>query len=483
MKRTLAGLLAVVVALVGTIYVATAQNPLPQDPAPTCTVTQAEFAKWFANGMVQKDGLVNPADSLDFTPSGLCDFYKWSWQMFLWTNSPQHKYGGGSVVFDSPVFYDVSPPGPPPDCIRTFIPNTGRAIKKFGVFRGQVNRKGVAIRLLPNGTIIHPEGGQATGDVLMAQTGSLVYYGLHVNDVFAYFLTGNKTGGLKPALTTFPDNQAQLKQVTDYAKKHGKTILDPKALVIELKTSWVETAKLANPASYVTLQAEVPVYTKTATKWTPTKKTRQVTLALVGMHVVGTVKNHPEMVWATFEHVSTAPNGSYAYMNVKKNLVTVPQNTAGSWLFCKSKSTGPFNKSHMRLDANGNIVATSGNTISPSDSVLNNPWGQGTTANNTEIIALNDSVLSKVPSGDVRKNYVLIGALWTTGKIPGFDPPSQVQQVGSLQLANTTMETYFQFPTLNCFTCHSGTPGNGLGSKCGGGLSHIYGDIQPLKLK
>src|SRR5262249_17634970 len=152
-------------------------------------------------------------------------------------------------------------------------------------------------------------------------------------------------------------------------------ILDPKALVIELKTSWVETAKLANPASYVTLQAEVPVYTKTATKWTPTKKTRQVTLALVGMHVVGTVKNHPEMVWATFEHVSTAPNGSYAYMNVKKNLVTVPQNTAGSWLFCKSKSTGPFNKSHMRLDANGNIVATSGNTISPSDSVLNNPWG------------------------------------------------------------------------------------------------------------
>jgi hypothetical protein len=137
----------------------------------------------------------------------------------------------------------------------------------------------------------------------------------------------------------------------------------------------------------------------------------------------------------------------------------------------------------MSLDSSGNIVATPGNTISPSDTLLNNPWGQGTTANNTEIISLNDSVLKLIPAGDVRKNYVLIGSLWTTGKIPGFDPANQVQQIGSLQLANATMETYFQFPSLNCFSCHSGSPGNGLGSKCGGGLSHVYGDIVPLKLK
>jgi hypothetical protein len=483
MRRTLAVPLVVALALAGMIYVATAQNPLPPNPAPTCTVTQAEFAKWFANGTVQRNGLVNPADSLNFTASSRCDFYKWSWQMFMWATSPQHPYGGKSLVFNSPVFYDVSPPGPPPNCERTFIANTGLAIKKFGLFRAQVNRKGVAIRLGPSGTIIHPEGGQATGDVLMAQTGSLVYYGVHVNDVYAYFLTGNKTGGIKPPLTTFPDNQPQLKQVTDYAKMHGKTFPDSKALVIELKTSWIEVTKLARPETYITLTAEVPVYNKTPKKWTPTGKTQQVKLAMVGMHVVGTVKNHPEMVWATFEHVGTAPNGNYAYLNSKNNLVTVPQNTAGSWLFCKSKSAGPFNQSHMQLDPSGNIVATPGNTISPSDTLLNNPWGQGTTANNTDIISLNNSVVNRIPAGDVRKNYVLIGALWTNGKIPGFDPANQVQQIGSLQLANATMETYFQFPTLNCFTCHSGSPGNGLGAKCGGGLSHIYGDIVPLKLK
>jgi hypothetical protein len=175
------------------------QDPLPKNPAPTCTVAQADFAKWFANGMIQKNGLVNPADSLDFAPSGLCDFYKWAWQMFLWATSPQHTYGGNSFVFNSPVFYDVSPPGAPPNCERTLAVNTGLAIKTFGVFRAQVNRKGLAIRLGPNGTIIRSEEGQATGDVLMAQDGSLVYYGLHVNDVSAFFLSFT----VEPGSSTF----------------------------------------------------------------------------------------------------------------------------------------------------------------------------------------------------------------------------------------------------------------------------------------
>src|SRR5438128_10324338 len=120
MSKRFAGPLMAALVLVGAVFFVSGQDPLPQDPAPLCTVTQAEFAKWFANGMIQKDGLVNPADSLNFTPSSRCDFDKWSWQMFMWASSPQHTYGGKSLVFDSPAFYDVSPPGPPPNCERTF---------------------------------------------------------------------------------------------------------------------------------------------------------------------------------------------------------------------------------------------------------------------------------------------------------------------------------------------------------------------------
>ena len=32
----------------------------------------------------------------------------------------------------------------------------------------------------------------------------LVYYTIVVNDVYAYFLTGNKTGGITPAASDFP---------------------------------------------------------------------------------------------------------------------------------------------------------------------------------------------------------------------------------------------------------------------------------------
>ena len=51
------------------------------------------------------------------------------------------------------------------------------------------------------------ELGQAGGRndaVLMAQNGSLVYYLIQVNDVFAYFKTGEANTGLTPAPTEFP---------------------------------------------------------------------------------------------------------------------------------------------------------------------------------------------------------------------------------------------------------------------------------------
>ena len=68
----------------------------------------------------------------------------------------------------------------------------------------------------------------------------------------------------------------------------------------------------------------------------------------------------------------------------------------------------------------------------------------------------------------MRANYLLHGAIWTNGKIPGVD--SGVTLIGSTALANTTMETYKQ--NLHCFSCHQG---GGLD-----GLSHIYKALLPL---
>jgi hypothetical protein len=115
-----------------------------------------------------------------------------------------------------------------------------------------------------SGNVIETEEGQA-GDsgVLLTQTGSLVYYAITVNDVFAYFLTGTKSGGITPSPSQFPTTQAELDKIVAFAAGHGVTFPDPRALTLEIKTSWVETAGLPNASSYITTMATVPSYDKT----------------------------------------------------------------------------------------------------------------------------------------------------------------------------------------------------------------------------
>jgi hypothetical protein len=344
-----------------------------------------------------------------------------------------------------------------------------------------------------NGIVIDVETGQAGGSpVLMAQNGSLVYYVSMVNDVWAYLLTGTKTGGITPAPTQFPTTQSQLNQVVAYAQSKGKTFPDPNALAIELKTAWVEASSLPNNAAgYVTMNAIIPTFnTSNPKQWTPSVS-KNAKLALVGMHVVGSAHNHPEMIWSTFEHFGNAPNAQYSYVNASSQTKTVPQSTAGSWLFCKAGSAGPFNAAHMDSATPPNINADGSFNISPSDTirwkafggasnVTPNPLDASTAASNTEVISINNSVLGKMASGDIRANYYMSGSTWTNNGAAPTTPfnNGSGNQIGTSQLANTSMETYQQGsdPTWssgeNCFACHG--PTNTVT------ISHMWTPTQPL---
>lgn len=430
---------------------------------PTCTVTASEFASWFASGTVTVDGRVHPANSVGFPdPNTNCDFYKWSAQMFLWLTSPGYD-GSDRYVFDTDLFYDVSPEYPP-DKHRHFIPSsTGNPF---------------ALRFQKPEEIA--ETGQAGGSaVLISQQGSLVYYGVHTNDVYAYFLTGQKNGQIEAS--DFPTTQDDLKKVEEFAERFaGISFSDGIALTMELKTSWVD-ADTVDASKYVTVTATVPKYTKTSeTVWTLQPNTETKRLALVGFHVVGTVQGHPEMVWATFEHLSNTPDNNYYYQAAHGFTGLVEYDSSGEWLFM---ATGgdmfDANVERAKVDgATGDIVATESHTIGPSNTYRVNPWGDSgdqvsSAGNNTEIISLNTDVLGHLAPGDVRANYIQIGALWTQkGQIP---PDDWKAQRGSLELANSTMETYHQ--SLNCFACHQGSS---FGKDQ---LSHIYWNLQPLTPK
>ena len=421
---------------------------LPNDAKPTCTFESGEFAGWFATGVVTVNGVVNPADSLTFRPSlhvppndPDCNFYKWSEQMFLWVTSPADH---GERVFHSPEFYGISAAAP--DGTRTLQPLT-QNIDLFVLTSKPVEQGGEV-------------GSRA---VLMAGNNSLVYYGSQVNDVYAYFLTGTKNGGITPKPTRFPIEQPELDKITAFAASHGTRFRDSNALVVEVKSAWVETAGL-DASKYITMTATIPTYTSdpSNSRWTP-NGSKQAQLALVGLHVAGSMNGHPEMVWASFEHIDNTPMASYSYNNTSNQTIQVDPNQAGTWLFSAHNCTVPFNNERMHARNVPYIDAFPGKTIGPIDTCRENAWGSSPNDSrlaekNTQIIAINNSIIGMLPSGDVRKNYLLIGTTWNLG-------------VGTSRLANTTLETFVQ--DKNCFSCHNG-------DLAGGNLSHMFGPLMPL---
>jgi hypothetical protein len=340
-----------------------------------------------------------------------------------------------------------------------------------------------------SGNIIVSEEGQATGDVLMSRNGSLVYYLSFVNDVYAYYLTGTRNGQLPGG--QFPTTAGARDSICAIARANGVTLPDSNALAMEIKTSWVEASSLSDPDNYVTVNASIPVYdTSNASLWIPIGE-KVTKMAMVGMHIVGSVAGHPEMVWATFEQKNNTPNAAYSYIDVNNNVKTVPQDQGTNWLFNTNASDTPYNVSHMR-NSGDTINAHNGFTISASNTLMSFPWGSAmdsvtnqedgsSAASNSEVISINNSIMSLLVGNDVRKNYLFIGATWTNGGAPptgtnyGSDTTAGVS-IGTSVLANTTMETYFQTASTSCFTCHSGNPATLNPND----LSHIFSALQPL---
>lgn len=537
---------------------------LPSDAKSTCTVPAATFKTWFQSGSVAVNGVVNPANSATFSPNSLCSFYQWSEQMFLWLTSPApSEYGGGPRIFDSGVFYDVTPPDSSGN--RSFVQHTekgrtiafpvraaqlgphglpivrdtagvfhevelpkisakgnqiihdasgkpieigrasvgadgkpvlldtaGKAINLSSLIRRPLQIRGSAAvlsttlqRISINGSLFFLGSGGSIvpveqeeaedGDVLESQHGSLIYYATIVNDVYAYFRTRVKDNNINPS--SFPTNAAQLAPIVALAAAHSKTFPDPNALTVEIKSSWVEAAGLPNLSSYITVEGTIPTYNTTnKNKWIPTG-TKTVQLALLGMHVVGSVNGHPEMVWATFEHTGNTPLAAYSYTSTSGASKTVGQSTSGTWLFSKTGSTGPFNKPHMQqAGGSADITSVSPFTISPSDTIRWTPFGglanaAGTTSN-TDILSINNSVRGQLTSADIRSNYIMSGAVWTHNGAS----PTGTNLLGTTQLTNSTMETYQQganntSASVTCLACHAANTT---------ATSHVFSALKPL---
>ncbi len=331
--------------------------------------------------------------------------------------------------------------------------------------------------------IIFPTVAQAsidgtTSNVLMARNGSLVYYNIMVNDVYAVFSQMIDKGAL-PVESKFPTTLTELNDIKNYASAKGIPIIDTgnRVLAMELKTSWVEVTNLTNSSDYVTTTATIPNYTQTSPGAWTRSGTRSTTLALVGIHVVGSVLGHPEMIWSTFEHINNTPNSSYTFKNnTGSTTLVATDDTSTDFLFSRPKTatyTPTFNV--PRITGFWDLTGANGFTISNSDTRRNIPFGWGGQIpvggnppnnpvdimnienSNAQLVAINTDGKNRLVGTDVRKKYFQVGSTWSSNFVDN-------QQAGTIRLSNSTMETYTQATTgninaptgagLNCFSCH-----------------------------
>ncbi|WP_299044937.1 hypothetical protein [uncultured Tateyamaria sp.] len=306
------------------------------------------------------------------------------------------------------------------------------------------------------------------------------------------------------------------KAKTLVAAQSGATIpslemaIDYLSMAMELKAAWVPAYALADTSGYLLSQASLPTYTTNADGSMSQTGSTEATVALVGLHVVGSVKGHPEMIWATFEHYNNAPNTAYAYTDaggaMKVHADTLMAD-AQAWLFADGSMAGlnqEFGQFVGPKSGSGDapiITKASGNTgalDTPTNVMRLSPWGStadaSSAATNSEMISNNIQVLNALKGfystvgvdapKDPRLNYILTGSSWgTKGAFPTYsDSPPDLNISGTPAMENATLETFTQtfgttMNTAGCFSCHAVSKSSETTPGWKFGVSHIFGSI------
>lgn len=246
---------------------------------------------------------------------------------------------------------------------------------------------------------------------------------------------------------------------------------------VELKVSWVNSSSLKSEdlPNYYTTDAVIEGVT--------------TNVALLGMHVVGVVENHPEFIWATFEHYDLA-----AYYDWSSTTTSdVPVTSADNLPFFNSTETAglsdiywPYGDTDVRNPNNVFAINKYGTPRTALDSFMTGTSQVDAAENYDNIDNINQSVLDTLTKKGSAENllwanYFYNGAIWMN--MDGLTHEQQVDSIlargsnfgdpnyggplrGSLNAYNVTMETYEQTQSkahiydmgvdslMNCLICH-----------------------------
>ncbi|NMH89738.1 hypothetical protein [Flavivirga algicola] len=397
-------------------------------------------ASWFPHSQTPPpaEGKGSPFDVSSTTN---CIFHQWSWQKFLWVTKPE-----GSL----PLFLNQKEIIQVTDAMQPVTQQQGTSVVLTDTIQAGFEHGVLKVNPTYNSTV---------------NKAFTVHYSIHTS-----LIMQKSAEAFKAALASgeLPADNLQAFPVGS----------------LELKVAWVDAKATPSDKTENYYTTTAAIINKDGKTYTNTE------VALLGMHVVGVVENHPEFIWATFEHNDMAPNYDWK--------VNSASSTSEKLLFAEGSTTGldgiTFIKDDKPVLASkafdlfqyGVPVTTSG--------YMQTSQKEPENFNNIEEI--NASVAKNLK--DVWKNYFYNGSIWIDtdgltqeqqaqkivslgGKIGAATPGSSAR--GSLNCANVTMETFTQTSQKNisdinvtnlqnCFTCHN--PISFAGNTSPIYLSHIF---------
>jgi len=383
---------------------------VPARTQPACTAN----ANWFPHARTPEPDSINFPKGLTPTVTN-CSFHKWSWNAFLWLTQdvkgePRFEHFTATGIEAAPGVLD---------------PLIGRSSKSRAL--DLVEQAG------PNGIMVDLQGRP-------------IYYSIHSDATFGDFIKKNDL--LDPAKLRAFDPNASFPSGS-----------------MTLKAAWKVVAPGENVSTFYTRQAQIALLTVKNGKIVLSDKTRTARVALVGFHVAGAVKGHPEMIWATFEHRNNAPDLRKPLNDMKPDDVVSDKN----WTFYRAGTV--FKNCNVNSAGAGALkLDEAKQTLSPVTQACRIfPFGGGNAMNVANIKALNASVLSQLKG--VWNNYFEVGAIWfsaadalkpnctfqTGSSLECPATPGTPILTGSTQVSNTTVETFTQSQSAqdNCFACHN----------------------------
>jgi hypothetical protein len=366
-------------------------------------------------------------------PARECLFYQFAWQNFLIATQPD--------ATGQPAFLSWH-----------IIENT------FGAGAGQPNPP---VPVLTGG--VTQAGGR---QVLVDQKGHAIYYGIHFNQAFVDFV---RYAGLTSA---------------EGIKAADPNLAFPTTTnIVELKTAWMIVDDASPPANFITTKAKVSTLKVGPgnTIIEDRANLRDVTVALIAMHVVYTLPGHPEFIWSSFQHVDAA-----GVPDVAPSAPTLPPRAG----FRANQVISP--KDHLLYKGGTPVSGTNKGVLSgPVFDEATQTFAAAQISNifrvfpgskstdpviDDDVSAITDNMLALfkakkagLPPADKRPNYFIVGAIWQDQPVKTFklnqilvnpagvgpDNPASITG-GEDTMSSTAMESFTQntdaFP--NCFTCH-----------------------------